>query len=52
MPHEKLIEYAKKYFEGVTPVWDTPETLKMGRNFDGSISQYTGGIETVRISQF
>lgn len=47
MAHDKLVKYARKYFEGVTPVWNTPDTLKMGRNFDGSISQYTGGIELV-----
>lgn len=47
MPHEHLVKFAKKYFEGVTPVWDTPDVLKMGRKFDGSISQYTGGVEMI-----
>ena len=47
MEHGKLVEQAQKYFGDVRPTWDRPEIVAMGSKVDGSIAQYTGGIEKV-----
>ncbi|XP_072908421.1 mitochondrial-processing peptidase subunit alpha [Hemitrygon akajei] len=38
--HDQLVECAKKYLQGVTPVWG----LEKPTDVDRSVSQYTGGI--------
>eukprot|EP00062_Callorhinchus_milii_P017235 gi/632969366/ref/XP_007901049.1/ PREDICTED: mitochondrial-processing peptidase subunit alpha [Callorhinchus milii] len=40
MEHERLVEYASKYLQGVTPSWGTGKVIDVDR----SIAQYTGGI--------
>ncbi|XP_067868164.1 mitochondrial-processing peptidase subunit alpha [Heterodontus francisci] len=41
--HDQLVEHAKKYLLGVTPVWGSGKPTDVDR----SISQYTGGIVKV-----
>jgi processing peptidase subunit alpha len=46
--HERLLEFAERYFVQEKPIWDSdPEVAKIDIETDNSLSQYSGGLDSV-----